>query len=269
MNASLAGKVAIVTGAGGDVGSKIVGRFVEEGAAVMATDFSPEAVAKAVGDLTGETGLVIQHKHDVTSEASWQEVVNTTVSKLGHVEILVNCAGALQVELIETMSLETWRRIMSVNCDGAFLGIKSALPHLREAAKKSLAGAAVINIASAQGLKAGLPGLTAYTASKGALRLLTRTAAVEFGRLGYRIRCNAIVPSAMRGTAMMNKVIDLQVKRGMFSSFDQGLAALDQGHPSGRAGEPIDVANAAVFLASDAAKHITGIDLPVDGGVCA
>jgi NAD(P)-dependent dehydrogenase (short-subunit alcohol dehydrogenase family) len=268
MSGSLVGKAAIVTGAGGDLGSKIVARFVEEGATVLATDFSLPALAR-LDELPNTAGRVYQYAHDVVSEASWREAVDAALSNLGHLEILVNCAGALQVELLETMSLEDWRRTMSVNCDGPFLGIKTALPYLRESAKKSPGGAAVINIASAQGLKAGLPGLTAYTASKGALRLLTRTAAVEFGRLGYRVRCNAIVPSAMRGTAMMNKVIELQVARGMFSSFDQGLAALDQGHPSGRAGEPVDVANAAVFLASDAAKHITGIDLPVDGGVCA
>ena len=269
MQTMLEGKVALVTGAAGDVGRAIVARFVEEGAAVLATDFNDGALNKSVAALVQQGGRVIAAKHDVTSEENWKRVVDAVVSAYGRLDILVNCAGAIKVVLIEDMAYADWKHVMTVNCDGAFLGMKAALPALKLAAKDSTGGASIINIASAQGLKAGQPGLSAYTASKGGLRLLTRNAAVEFGRLGYKIRCNAVVPSAMGGTAMMDMLVNLQVERGVFKSFEHGMATLNAVFPLGHTGEPLDVAEAAVFLASDRAKHITGIDLPVDGGVCA
>jgi NAD(P)-dependent dehydrogenase (short-subunit alcohol dehydrogenase family) len=265
----LSGKVALVTGAAGDVGRAIVARFVEEGAAVLATDFNRDLLEKSVKAAAGKDGRAAGEKHDVTSEEDWKRVVAAAVAKFGRLDILVNCAGAIKVVFIENMDYADWKHVMAVNCDGAFLGMKYALPELRKAAQGSIGGASIINIASAQGLKAGQPGLSAYTASKGGLRLLTRNAAVEFGRLGYKIRCNAVVPSAMGGTAMMDMLVNLQVERGVFKSFEHGMATLNAAFPIGHTGEPIDVAEAAVFLASDRAKHITGIDLPVDGGVCA
>jgi NAD(P)-dependent dehydrogenase (short-subunit alcohol dehydrogenase family) len=265
----LSGKVALVTGAAGDVGRAIVARFVEEGAAVLATDFNEDLLKKSVKEAGEQGGRVDGEKHDVTSEEDWKRVVAAAAAKFGRLDILVNCAGAIKVVFIENMDYADWKHVMAVNCDGAFLGMKSALPELRKAAQDSVGGASIINVASAQGLKAGQPGLSAYTASKGGLRLLTRNAAVEFGRLGYKIRCNAVVPSAMGGTAMMDMLVNLQVQRGVFKSFEHGMATLNAVFPIGHTGEPIDVAEAAVFLASDRAKHITGIDLPVDGGVCA
>jgi NAD(P)-dependent dehydrogenase (short-subunit alcohol dehydrogenase family) len=265
----LSGKVALVTGGAGDVGRAIVARFAAEGAGVMSTDFSLESLAKSVQSLATSGSRLRGEKQDVTSEVDWSRVVATTVDYFGRLDILVNCAGVTKVALIENMDYADWRHIMAVNCDAAFLGMKAALPHLKKAAVNSIGGSSVINIASAQGLKAGQPGLSAYTASKGGLRLLTRSAAVEFGRLGYKIRCNAVVPSAMGGTAMMDTQVKLQVERGVFKSVEQGLATLNAAFPIGHTGEPLDVAEAAVFLASDRAKHITGIDLPVDGGLCA
>jgi NAD(P)-dependent dehydrogenase (short-subunit alcohol dehydrogenase family) len=265
----LSGKVAIVTGAAGDVGRAIVARFVEEGASIIATDFNDDALRKALTLIAEKSEAVAGQTHDVTSEDDWQRVVASAVARFSRLDILVNCAGAIKVVLIENMSYADWKHVMAVNCDGAFLGMKAALPELKKAAALSIGGASIINIASAQGLKAGQPGLSAYTASKGGLRLLTRNAAVEFGRLGYKIRCNAVVPSAMGGTAMMDMLVKLQVERGVFKSFEHGMATLNAVFPLGHTGEPLDVAEAAVFLASDRAKHITGIDLPVDGGVCA
>jgi NAD(P)-dependent dehydrogenase (short-subunit alcohol dehydrogenase family) len=269
MQNMLTGKVALVTGAAGDVGRAIVTRFLEEGAAVVATDFNDQVLRKTVAAFAEKGGKVVGQKHDVTSEDDWRRVVDVAVATFGRLDILVNCAGAIKVVLIESMDYADWKHIMAVNCDGAFLGMKAALPALKDAAKDSMGGGSIINIASAQGLKAGQPGLSAYTASKGGLRLLTRNAAVEFGRLGYKIRCNAVVPSAMGGTAMMDTLIKLQVERGVFKSFEHGMTTLNAVFPLGHTGEPLDVAEAAVFLASDRAKHITGIDLPVDGGVCA
>ncbi len=265
----LRGKVVIVTGAAGDVGRAIVERCVAEGAAVVASDFNEAVLDNLTSTISATGGRIVGKKHDVTSEQDWQQVVEATISGFGRLDSLVNCAGMTPVFFIENANLADWNRVFAVNTTGPFLGMRAALPELRKAAKESENGASVINIASAQGLIAGQPGLSAYASSKGALRLLTRTAAVEFGRLGYNIRCNSVVPSAMAGTAMMNKQIALQVERGVFPSVEQGMKMISSVFPLGHTGTPVDVAEAVVFLASDRAKNITGIDLPVDGGRCA
>lgn len=265
----LSGKAVIVTGAAGDVGRAIVERCTSEGAAVMATDFNAAILADLTANLTSAGRRIASKPHDVTSEQDWREVVDSTIKHFGRVDSLVNCAGMTPVFLIEDANLADWNRVFAVNTTGPFLGMRAALPALRRAAKESEYGASIINIASAQGLIAGQPGLSAYASSKGALRLLTRTAAVEFGRLGYNIRCNSVIPSAMAGTSMMNNQIAMQVERGVFSSVEQGLKMINSVFPLGHTGTPLDVAEAVVFLASDRAKNITGIDLPVDGGRCA
>jgi 3alpha(or 20beta)-hydroxysteroid dehydrogenase len=265
----LSGKVVIVTGAAGDVGRAIVERCVAEAAAVVATDFNEAVLEDLVANLTAKGGRIVGKKHDVTSERDWQQVVDCAVGSFGRLHSLVNCAGMTPVFFIEDATLADWNRVFAVNTTGPFLGMKAALSELRKAAKDSENGASVINIASAQGLMAGQPGLSGYASSKGALRLLTRTAAVEFGRLGYNIRCNSVIPSAMMGTAMVNSQISLQVERGVFPSVEHGMKMINALFPLGHTGTPLDVAEAVVFLASDRAKNITGIDLPVDGGRCA
>jgi 3alpha(or 20beta)-hydroxysteroid dehydrogenase len=265
----LSGKVVIVTGAAGDVGRAIVERCFIEGAAVVATDFNEAVLNDVISRISAKGGRIVGKRHDVTSERDWHEVVGAAISTFGRLDSLVNCAGMTPVFFIEDANLADWNRVFAVNTTGPFLGMKAALPELRKVAKGSENGASVVNIASAQGLMAGQPGLCAYASSKGALRLLTRTAAVEFGRLGYNIRCNSVIPSAMAGTAMMNKQIAMQVERGVFPSVEQGLKTISSVFPLGHTGTPVDVAEAVVFLASDRAKNITGIDLPVDGGRCA
>lgn len=266
MNGRLAGKVIIVTGGAGDVGSQIVSRSLEEGASVVATDLDIERLQASVG-ASPSPERVAAVRHDISSESDWNEVVETAVRKFGGVNALVNCAGYFVVQMIEDMTLAEWQRVMNINCDAAFLGMKAALPELKKAG--AAGGAAVVNIASAQGLMAGQPGLAAYSASKGGMRLLTRTAAVEFGRLGYNIRCNSVIPSAMGGTAMMNRQISLQVERGVFADMEAGMKAINAVFPLGHTATPVDIAEAVVFLASEQAKNITGVDLPVDGGRCA
>jgi NAD(P)-dependent dehydrogenase (short-subunit alcohol dehydrogenase family) len=266
VNGRLADKVVIVTGAAGDVGSQIVRRSIEEGASVVATDLDLDRLEAMRGALASPERVVAE-RHDIASEADWGRVVETAVVRFGGVNALVNCAGYFVVKMIEDMSLAEWQRVMNINCDAAFLGMKATLPELKKAAAKN--GAAIVNVASAQGLMAGQPGLAAYSASKGGMRLLTRTAAVEFGRLGYNIRCNCVIPSAMGGTAMMNRQISLQVERGVFADMDAGMKAINAVFPLGHTATPLDVAEAVIFLASEQAKNITGIDLPVDGGRCA
>ena len=269
MRGSLSGKVALITGAAGDVGRAIVERCIEEGAKVVACDFNKDALERTVRPVAESGGQVVGVPQDVTSEADWTRAVDTAVSRFGGLDTLVNCAGITLVFTIEDASIDDWNRTLAVNTTGPFLGMRAALPELRKAAKKAEAGASVVNVASAQGLLAGQPGLSAYAASKGALRLLTRTAAVEFGRLGYNIRCNCVVPSALGGTSLMNSQISSQVERGVFQSLDQGMKVISNNFPLGRTASPLDVAEAVVFLASDRARNITGIDLSVDAGRCA
>jgi NAD(P)-dependent dehydrogenase (short-subunit alcohol dehydrogenase family) len=265
----LGGKTVIVTGAAGDVGRTIVKRCVEEGASVVATDYDIGSLDSIVADLSADGAHIVAVKHDVTSEAEWRHVVDTAVTRFGRLDSLVNCAGITVVFFIENATLADWNRIFAVNTTGPFLGMRAALPALRDAAKQTDGGSSIVNIASAQGLLAGQPGLATYAASKGALRLLTRTAAVEFGRLGYNIRCNCVVPSALGGTSLMNSQIASQVERGVFANLEQGMKAINANFPLGHTAAPIDVAEAVVFLASDRSRSITGIDLPVDGGRCA
>ncbi|HEX7784418.1 MAG TPA: SDR family oxidoreductase [Sphingobium sp.] len=265
MTAMLDGKVALVTGGAGDVGRVIVERMLAEGASVVATDFDE---AKLTDILAGKDHAIAV-QHDVTSETDWDKVVARGLEAFGKLNILVNCAGMTPVSLIENTTLEGWNRVFAVNTTGPFLGMRAALPALKAAAASSEAGAAIVNIASAQGLMAGQPGLAPYAGSKGALRLLTRTAAVEFGRLGYNIRCNSVVPSAIGGSALMTSQLSNQVDRGVFESLEQAMKTITSAFPLGHTASPLDVAEAVVFLASDRARSITGIDLPVDSGRCA
>ncbi len=262
-------KVTIVTGAAGDIGSTIVRRCVEEGALVVATDFNQAALDAIVATISAGGGRIVGRQHDVTSEADWQAVVDAAVASFGRIDILVNSAGITPVSMLENTTLDDWNRVIAVNTTGPFLGMRAALPELKKSAARSVAGAAIVNIASAQGLVAGQPGLSSYAASKGALRLLTKTAAVEFGRLGYNVRCNAVVPSAIGGTSLVNHQVTLQVERGVFENIEQGMNVINSAFPLGHTAAPTDVAEAVIFLASDRARSITGIDLPVDSGRCA
>lgn len=265
MNGILANKVALITGAAGDVGRTIVRRFIEEGASVLATDFNQAALDEACRSASADGAAIEAHQHDVTSESDWQRVVQAAVDAFGHLDVLVNCAGMTPVTLLEDTQLEDWNQVIAVNTTGPLLGMKVAIPELKKSAAAGR-GAAIVNIASAQGLVAGQTGLSAYTASKGALRLLTKTAAVEFGRLGYNVRANCVVPSALGGSAMVNRQISLQVERGVFADMEQGMKTINAAFPLGRTASPLDVAEAVVFLSSDRAGAITGIDLPVDAG---
>ena len=262
----LEGKVVVVTGAAGDVGRAIIDCCAAAGASVVATDFNTVALEQAVGTLIKAGGRAIPVQHDVTSEPDWARVAQRASGEFGRIDGLVNCAGMTPVFLIENGTLEEWNRVLAINATSAFLGIRALLPDLRKAASECEAGASIVNIASAQGIAAGQPGLSAYAASKGAMRLLSRTAAVEFGRLGYNIRCNVVAPSALGGTALMHRQLSLQVERGVFPSMEQAVKTITAAFPLGRTALPRDIAEAVAFLLSDKARNITGIDLPIDAG---
>jgi 3alpha(or 20beta)-hydroxysteroid dehydrogenase len=223
----LEGKVAIVTGAARGQGLAEAQLFASEGADVIA------------GDVLDHDGVYL----DVTSAESWAAAVALAVDRFGRVDVLVNNAGIRADGLVHEMAAADFQRILDVNLMGPLLGIQAVVPHMTR-------GGSIINVSSLNGL-AAQGGSAAYTSSKFALRGLTKAAALDLGPLGIRV--NAILPGVIR-TPMVAYIVD---------QYEERLAS---GLPLGRIGEPMDVAQAAVFLASDDASWLTGIDLPVDGG---
>ena len=227
MAGRLEGKVAIVTGAARGQGLTEAQLFASEGADVIA------------GDVLDHDGVYL----DVTSAESWAAAVALAVDRFGRVDVLVNNAGIRADGLVHEMAAADFQRILDVNLMGPLLGIQAVVPHMTR-------GGSIINVSSLNGL-AAQGGSAAYTSSKFALRGLTKAAALDLGPLGIRV--NAILPGVIR-TPMVAYIVD---------QYEERLAS---GLPLGRIGEPMDVAQAAVFLASDDASWLTGIDLPVDGG---
>jgi 3(or 17)beta-hydroxysteroid dehydrogenase len=247
----LAGKCAFVTGGASGLGKAIARAYVAEGARVAIADVD-EAGGRAVAESLGQAALFL--RHDVTDEEAWRRNLAAAAGAFGRLDTLVNNAGIAVVGNVEKTSLEDWRRVQAVNVEGVFLGCKHALPHLRAAG-----GGAIVNMSSVAGI-IGDPSLAAYCASKGAVRLLTKSVALHCARKKDGVRCNSIHPvftATPMVEAMLADARDPSQKR----------AALEACVPLGRLGEPDDVAAAAVYLVSDEARFVTGTELVVDGGM--
>lgn len=247
------GKVALVTGAASGLGKATALRLAEEGARVLCTDVDTEggeAVAKEIG------ASAHFQRHDVTSEAQWEAALHEVTERFGGLHALVNNAGIVIVRSIEDTSLEEWRRQMAVNLDGAFLGCKHGLRAMREG------GGSIVNLSSVAGL-VGQPPFVAYSASKGGVRLLTKSVAAHCLQLALPVRCNSIHPGG----------IDTPMTRSLGEKIPGAgpttLAVLDKMDVSGPLGRPIDVANLVLFLASDESQLINGAEIAIDGGLVA
>jgi NAD(P)-dependent dehydrogenase (short-subunit alcohol dehydrogenase family) len=251
----VAGKVALVTGAAMGLGAATARRLAEAGAAVMLTDrdvAAGEAVAQGI-TAAGDTAFF--EPHDVAVEADWERVVAATVARLGRLDILVNNAGISGglLPLLEH-SLDDWRRVMSINLDGVFLGLRHCGPVMA-----AQGGGSIINLSSILG-KVGMANAAAYCASKGGVLLLTKAAAVEWATLGIRV--NSVHPG----------FIDTPMVAGALHDAENGNElrdALIAAHPMARFGRSREIADAVVFLASDEASFMTGAELVVDGGYTA
>lgn len=243
-------KVAFITGGASGIGAETGRRMVAEGARVALADLQEERGAKVAAEL-GEAALFLPH--DVTSEESWQRVIPAAEAHFGRLEVVVNCAGISVPAPIDEASYEHWRQTMAVNADGTFLGCKYGVEALRRAG-----GGAIVNFSSMLGLRGGSP-FAAYSASKGAVRLLTKSVALRCAEQGWNIRCNSVHPGAI-DTPMLEPYVAVAPSR------EEGLAAIGSSHPLGRVGTAEEVANVVVFLASDRASFITGAEIPVDGG---
>lgn len=257
----LTGKVALMTGGAHGLGAEGCEALAREGARVAVSDIA-EAAGEAVAQRIRENGGDAIFIHlDTTDERSWRSAMDQVVEHYGSLDILVNNAGIEVVKLIEDTSLEDLERLWRINEIGVYLGIKHAIPVMKGH------GGSIINLSSVAGLH-GFVGLSGYCMTKGGVRLLTKAAAVEFGRLGYDIRVNSIHPGVIR-TEMGSRLLDRTVEMGLAGDHREAEKMYTERHPIGRLGEPADVANALVFLASDESAFCTGSELVVDGGISA
>ena len=232
------GKVAIVTGGARGIGEAIARLFAREGACVTIGDIRAEQGMKVAKEIVDSGGRALFVSLNVTREGDWMAAVEATVKEFGKLNVLVNNAGIYSPETVEETSLETWERSMAVHATGPFIGTKLAIPEM-----KRVGGGSIVNMSSAFGIVATYEA-AAYTASKGALRILTKATAAQYGK--YNIRANSIHPGPI----------------------DTGMAGTRTLHdlPMGRMGKPVEVAEGALYLASDQSSFVTGIELPIDGG---
>ncbi|MGH7043699.1 MAG: glucose 1-dehydrogenase [Acetobacteraceae bacterium] len=247
----LAGKVAIISGAASGMGAATARRFGAEGAKVVVADLleaDGAAVAAAIRAAGGDASFV---RLDVTEEASWRAAVEAAVAAYGKLDVAVNNAGISGSKVNDTMETDAWHRLMAVNATGVFLGMKFEIPAMQRAG-----GGAIVNLSSVSGNVGQNQMHFGYNASKGAVRIMTKSAAVQFGK--DNIRVNSIHPGLMPPMRTSGATADPVVRAKML-----------QRVPLGRAGEVDEVANAALFLASDEASYITGAELHVDGGYLA
>lgn len=238
---SLEGRVALVSGAAGGIGEANAAALTAHGARVVIADMRAaegEALAARL------PGAFYQHL-DVTSEAQWQEAVAVTIDRFGRLDILVNNAGIVFVRSIADTSPDDFSRMLDINLRGTFLGMRAVLPAMKER------GGAIINIGSVAAMT-GPPNMSAYAASKWGVRGLTRSAAIEFAP--YRIRVNTICPG----------LIETPMSKGSYDA--ERMRRRSARIPVGRAGQPQDIAEMVVFLASDAASFCNGADILCDGG---
>jgi NAD(P)-dependent dehydrogenase (short-subunit alcohol dehydrogenase family) len=256
----LTGRVALVTGGAQGLGEGMARALAAAGARVMIADID-EAGAETAAGLGDGHGFV---RLDVTDEAGWEAAVQATVDQLGGLDVLVNNAGVEITSLLTEVQVDDIRTMLDVNVLGTTLGLKHGLRAMRPdgAAGK---GGSIINISSVAATIA-FPAIAVYSGTKSAVDRLTRVAAMESGKLGYGVRVNCIypglVPTAM-GAGLANDMASL----GLYGSPEEAVGAVIELTPSGRLGEVDDMADAVVFLASDASRFINGAGIPVDGGM--
>ncbi|WP_164549156.1 SDR family NAD(P)-dependent oxidoreductase [Amphritea opalescens] len=261
---NLENKVALVTGAATGIGASCVEYLARMGAKVMATDIQTELGQQSVDGLR-EQGLdVAFHTLDVCSENDWDKSVKATLAQFGGLDILVNNAGIYIGGTLLENSLEQVRHVHKVNVESIFLGMKSAAEVMKPGGAAGKGGS-IINLSSIAGL-IGVPGHSAYGSTKGAVRLYTKHAAVEFGKLGYGIRVNSVHPGVIR-TDMGAQAFQDFVDIGLAKTTAEAEELIIGMTPIGKLGEVEDIAQMIVFLASDAAGFITGAEFSVDGGM--
>lgn len=250
-------KIAIITGAAGGIGLATAELFAREGATVVMTDINIGKLEAQGRRMTAEGLTVTVEAHDVTRPDDWDRIISVTREKHGRLDILVNNAGVGHLASVEDETLEGWRRILGINLDAVFLGTQKAI-----AAMKAQGGS-IVNIASIEGI-IGESALAAYNASKGGVRIFTKSAALHCAEQGYGIRVNSIHP----GYVLTPMVIDTMesLPPEVAEAMQKDLLARI---PLGRLAQPGEIAQAILFAASDESSYMTGSELVIDGGYTA
>ena len=242
----LEGKVALLSGGAGGIGAAEARLFAQEGAKVVIGDLQEDEGRKIEAEINGSGGEAIFVKLNVTDEDSWRNAVSTAVDRFGKLDILVNNAGILRNEGLLDTTEEIWDLVMDVNSKGTFLGVKHAIPEMRKAG-----GGSIINISSGAGL-VGSKKTTAYHASKGAVRIFTKSAAIQYAK--ESIRVNSVHPGP----------IETPMLASSLASPEGGRRPSEI--PLGRYGRPEEIAYGVLYLASDESSFVTGSELVIDGG---
>jgi NAD(P)-dependent dehydrogenase (short-subunit alcohol dehydrogenase family) len=246
------GKIALVTGAAQGLGEAAARLLVQEGAKVAVTDINFQG-AQAVADSLGDSAIAIAH--DVTSEEAWKSALAEVVDRFGGLNVLVNNAGIMELGSVEEISFEDWKRTHSIDLDSVFLGCKHAIAHI-----KNSSGGSIVNISSISSHIGGY-NMAAYNSAKAGVRLLTKSVALHCARQRNNIRCNSIHPVFI-ATPMLDEA-------GAKLGIEDPVEKFGKQVPLGHVGEPIDVAYAVLYLASDETRLMTGSELIIDGGVSA
>ena len=260
----LQGRVALVTGGLRGIGLACVDRFLAEGAQVVLTDLeAPESdLATATLARLGQAASYV--RANVTNEEDWAKLLATVEQQHGKLHILVNNAGIDLTGPVATTSLEGWRRIMSINVDGVFLGTRTFVPLMEKSGAGLPGGASIINVSSIMGL-VGMSEVSGYNASKGAVRLFTKSIALEFAEKRMPIRANSLHPGFVT-TPLLAAGFQRWVDKGIAEK-PQDLVDMVAGKtPMGRLADPSELASAAFFLASSDSSYMTGAELVIDGG---
>jgi 3(or 17)beta-hydroxysteroid dehydrogenase len=257
MTRRLTSKVALVTGGGNGIGAAICKRFAEEGATVVVTDINLESAQCVAEEISTAGGKAVAREQDVTNPDLWNTLLDGIVRDFGNLDVLVNNAGIAVIMPIEQETLEGWRRMQSVNMESVFLGTQGAIRVMKGH------GGSIVNISSIEGI-IGEPMVPAYNASKGGVRIFTKSAALHCAQEGYGIRVNSVHPGYV-GTAMIADGL-ASMPPEQAQAFQQELLARI---PLGRLGEAVEIANTILFLASDESSYMTGSELVVDGGYTA
>lgn len=260
----LTGRKALVTGGARGLGAGMAEALARAGASVMIADLLDQE-GEQTAEALRSSGAQASFVHlDVTDDASWEAAVSKTVADLGGLDVLVNNAGVEISSLVVDLDSADLRSMLDVNVLGTALGVKHGLRAMRPGGSAG-AGGSIVNISSVAAT-IPFPGISGYSATKSAVDRLTRVAAMESGKLGYGVRINCVYPGLVP-TQMGAKLADDMAALGLWPSAEAAVGDVIALTPLGRLGEVSDMADAVVFLASDAARFITGAGLPVDGGM--
>jgi 3(or 17)beta-hydroxysteroid dehydrogenase len=264
--ARVADKIALVTGSAAGIGHAAALSLACEGAHIVATDIDREGAEDVANEIRRGNRGAIAVKHDVSLEHEWNAAVDAAVREFGRLDVLVNNAGIGPSKPLLETSLEDWRAVMRINLDGVFLGIRIGVEAMRAMPSRPRRGpGSIINLSSILGL-VGMAETAPYSASKGGVRLLTKSAALECAEKGYEVRINSVHPGFTWTPMVQSAVKRMATAEASEAAIRNSLTAL---HPLGRMGTAEDIAAAIVFLASDESSFMTGAELVIDGGYSA